>query len=202
MAIGVDDITELEDPTGMNPVNPTGRAFSIDVGAAAIPDRATFERLATEYRGVWSTKFVIIDIDTDRPALYFSNTTNEPRHNQILRTLALTWREAGFIRGSIASHEEVYRLTFVPRREHREALDALELVERVYALVAASMPVIDDDLAYWIRTDWLPEFQPVRESFKASRVNLVFFDDLFARASFLPLESRRGLWPVAGDGSR
>ena len=40
-----DDITELADPVGMNPVNPAA-AIALSDGTVAVPDHATFETLA------------------------------------------------------------------------------------------------------------------------------------------------------------
>ena len=40
----IDDITELEDPVGMNPVNPAP-AVPFDDGVVAVPDRGTFETI-------------------------------------------------------------------------------------------------------------------------------------------------------------
>ena len=194
----VDDITELGDPVGMNPVNPTGRAFSIDIGAAAIPDRATFEALAVEFRGTWSTKFVIVGMNTDAPAVYFSNLTIPQGHRDILRTLGVASENAGLIRGELHysspgnTSAGLYRFVIRPGAEHIDTLDDLELVERVYALLAASMPVIDDDLAYVILYDFLPDLQPDLESYRASRVNLVFENELLAGAGFLPLNPGEG----------
>ena len=41
----IDDITELADPAGMNPVNPAA-AIEFDDGAVTVPDRETFETLS------------------------------------------------------------------------------------------------------------------------------------------------------------
>ena len=80
----IDDITELEDPLGMNPVNP---AASIEVsdGAVAIPDRGTFETLA------WgqTVKIILTDIHTDRPGFYFQNTRTHLGHNGFLDAVGI-----------------------------------------------------------------------------------------------------------------
>ena len=199
----VDDITELGDSTGLNPVNPTGHRLvrRLSLGTAAIPDRATFERLAYEHRGAWQLKFMVIDLDTDQPSLYFSDTTSTSRHNATLRELGITWNEAHDLRGTLEYRpatvgsiegEGVYTFTILSRREHRDLLDSLDVVERVYALLAASLPVIDDDLGYLVRTDWLPALQPDLGSYQASRVLLVFDSELFSESSFIPLNPGEG----------
>ena len=79
----VDDIAELRDAAGMNPVNPA--AMEPSDGVVAIPDHATFERL--DYQQV--LKFVLVDMDTDRPHLYFVNATTHPLHQGVLGCLGL-----------------------------------------------------------------------------------------------------------------
>ena len=75
----IDDITELGDPVGMNPVNP---AASVDLsdGALAVPDKQTYDTLAI-YR---TFKFILLGWDTDRPSLYFINAKQYPHHQTFL----------------------------------------------------------------------------------------------------------------------
>ena len=83
-----DDITELGDPVGMNPVNP---AVTVDLsrGAVSISNRQTFERLSykgrtvltdTHLRNLEYVKFTIALMDTDRPVVYFQNTNTYRQH--------------------------------------------------------------------------------------------------------------------------
>ena len=194
----VDDITELGDTIGLNPINPTGRNLvgRLGDGAAAIPDRATFEQLGWELQGIWGMKFMIIGLDTEKPQLYFSNSIGSTTHVAILRELGITWDEAHHLRGNLSWRAAtagsiqgagVYSFIIKPRREHVDALDSLDVVERVYTLLAASMPVVDDDLAYRIVNDWLPDLQPNLSKYQASRTKLAFEDELFVETSFLPL---------------
>ena len=92
----IDDITELGDPVGMNPVNPAP-AVELNDGAVVIPDRDTFEALAISSR----LKFIAFDIDTDRPVLYFMNTKTHDNHNSFLDTVGLDF-DLDAYRGDIA----------------------------------------------------------------------------------------------------
>ena len=69
----VDDITELGDPVGMNPVN-SAATIASNIGAVVIPDLDTFEELSYEFEGNLYVKFVLFDMLTDRPGLYFQNS--------------------------------------------------------------------------------------------------------------------------------
>ena len=65
----IDDITELGDPVGKNPVNPATAVELVD-GAVAIPGRETFESLS----GPMILKLVAFGIETDQLGIYFVNT--------------------------------------------------------------------------------------------------------------------------------
>ena len=76
----IDDITELDSLGSMNPVNPAV-TIEFSEGAVAIPDHATFEAFAYgSFTGELYVKFVLLDMDTDRPRVYFMNTKTYPRH--------------------------------------------------------------------------------------------------------------------------
>ena len=132
----IDDITELQDPVGMNPLN---RASSIPFadGAVAIPDRETFEALSykggsvsndTHLIGLEFVKFILVDMDTDNPLVYFQNTETHRAHFLFESTIDL-WsnprlrRFQGTMRGVIVYHPNavapdgslgVYRYEFEP----------------------------------------------------------------------------------------
>ena len=61
-----------------------------------------------------------------------------------------------------------------------------------YTLLAASMPLLDDNLAFYIRNFDLPLFQSDLPLYRESRIDLVFDADIFADTSFLPLNPGEG----------
>ena len=65
----VDDITELGDPVGMNPVN-SAATIAPNIGAVVIPDLEAFEELSYEFEGNLYVKFVLLDMITARPGLW------------------------------------------------------------------------------------------------------------------------------------
>ena len=73
----IDDLTELGNPVGMNPVNPAA-GIDLSDGALAVPDRETFETISIYLRGKSHVKFLVAGLvagmDTDRPRVYFMNT--------------------------------------------------------------------------------------------------------------------------------
>ena len=85
---GIDDIAELADPVGMNPLNPAAAISFVD-GALAVPDRETFEALAYKgnrisyhsyLRDLEFVNFYIVDVYSGYPRVYFINTNTHLSH--------------------------------------------------------------------------------------------------------------------------
>ncbi len=189
----IDDITELGDPVGMNPVNP-GIALELSHGAVAIPDRATFETLAyPDPGGPFQIKFVLGDRDSDRPSLYFQNTNTFLHHDYFLD--ALNFDPLGpASEGTIFYDPELvapdgsrglYYYSVAGR-------PSLRLWQRVYTLLAASMPLLDDNLALWVSNRRLPQIQADLALYREPRVNLVFDESVFGETDFLALNPGEG----------
>ena len=124
----IDDLTELAAPVSMNPVNPA--AININNGAVAIPDRNTFQTLSFQTRSkrfdwIEINKFFLLDMDTDRPRVYFANTETHMTHQSLLDAVGLEW-DAGVFFGQIDYYPKlvapdgspgVYVLTRIHRSE-------------------------------------------------------------------------------------
>ena len=205
-----DDITELADPVGMNPVNPA--AIELSDGAVAVPDQETREMISTRSSARRYLKFVLFDMDTDAPGVYFMNTETHPGHAAFLDLIGLEWNQDGLITGQIIYHPElvapdgspgVYTFYWdsvrVGRREKNEPDGSwvyqsyhFSLVTRSYTVLAASMPLLDDNLAFYIRNSDLPFLQTDLPLYRESRIPLVFDEDIYAETSFLALNPGEG----------
>ena len=64
--------------------------------------------------------------------------------------------------------------------------------ERVHTLLAASMPLLDDNLALWIAKRHLPQIQADLRSDQAPRAYLVFDEDVHGETDFLALNPGEG----------
>ena len=203
-----DDITELNNLGAMNPVNP-----AIAVGysgvAAALPDRETFESLA--YRslsGGLHVNFNIFNMDTDRPSLYFQDTNRARYHRDLLSLIDDPGGDAGTtLKGTITYHSELVAPDGSPGVYLLET--ELRSVGPSYTLLSASMPMLDDNLVLWIRNRALPHFRANLPLYnQASRMNLVFDEDVFPEARFQALNPGEGygllrsLAPDERPGSR
>ena len=188
---GIDDITELDGLGSMNPVNPAA-AIALSVGTVAIPDRDTFDKLSYSDKYM---KFVMFGMDTaDRPGVYFMNTENYPDHRQFMEVIGLDWEQDGLLNGELTFHPElmspsgnlgVYYYEF-----QREPI--FSLMGHSHTLLAASIPLLDDNLALYISNGYLQYSQAELPLFRESRIPLLFDEDIHADTSFLSLNPGEG----------
>ena len=204
----IDDITELGDPVAMNPLNPA-RAVPFRDGAVAIPDRETFEALSYKGRDVpyhrhlqdlEFVKFYIIGLSADNMGVYFMNTETHRLHPDFGDAIGLwddpLWGQ-GYMGGEIIYHPNavapdgslgVYRYQFQP-------MDAYTFgyVARSYEVLAASMPLLDDNLAYYpMPRRALPLYHRERALYDDSRINVVLREDILPDVPFLPFNVGEG----------
>ena len=172
-------ITELEDPVGMNPVNAAAMEFSD--GAVAVPDRETFETIS-------------FGIDTDSPRLYFLNNKTHQTHHDFLRATGLELSLDGLISGDIFYHSRLFATDDSPGgyRFLLKFSHPFSLVARSYTVLAASMPLLKDNLAFHMPKYELPYLQPELPLYRTSRINLVFDEDVWGDTDFLALNPGEG----------
>ena len=189
----IDDISELADPVGMNPVNPApGIEFSD--GAVTIPDRETLEALAmVSNDGRAYLKFILLDWETDSPGVYFVNMGTHPVHRSFLDAVGL--EQSNVINGSMAYEPQLVApdgsqglYYFWPEA----GAPSFSLESRSYTLIAASVPLIEDNLALHIPDFMLSAYEHELPLYEASRLNLLFEDHLDPGASFLELNPGEG----------
>ena len=204
----IDDITELGDPVGMNPMNPA-RAVPFHDGAVAIPDRETFEALSYKGRDVpyhrhlqdlEFVKFYIIGVATDNMGIYFMNTETHRIHPDFGDAIGL-WEDPlwgqGYMGGEIIYHPNavapdgslgVYRYQFQPMDVY-----TFGYVARSYEALAASMPLLDDNLAYYpMPRRALPLYHREQALYDDSRINVVLREDILPDVPFLPFNVGEG----------
>ena len=203
-----DDITELADPVGMNPVNPVP-AMSLDDGAAAIPNRETYVSLA--YKGEigaidrhlagWeAVKFHMVDMNTHRPSVYFMNTKTYQRHDDFQAAVGLEVNPLHgheVMVGEMVYHPKavapdgslgVYRFQF-------GANDVYSFKEISYAftVLAASMPLLEDNLAYYpMWSKAVPRYHKDKSLYDDSRVDVLLAEDIAFDLDFISLNRGTG----------
>ena len=186
----VDDITELDNLGSMNPVNPAPVLAASD-GAPAIPNHEAYEEGFAS--SGYFTKFIISDIDKARPKLYFMNTTTHPLHDTFLELV-------GFKRSNVVLGHMIYRPELVAPNGTQgvyyfwgtNASHSFVTVARVYTLVAAGMPFLNDNLALIVPNGLLHYYNANLPLFKESRMNRIFLDDLGSGPVFVGLNPGEG----------
>ena len=203
----INDLTELDSLGSMNPLNPAA-AIEITDGAVAIPDRATFEAFAhSSFTDESFVKFVLFGMDTDRPRVYFVNTKTYMQHEEFFDALSLDRAGTSSMTvGEVTYHRElvapdgsqgVYRywLRFT---------QGFDYAARAYTALAASMPLLTDNLAYHLPNHNLRGLQYSLHLYEESRINLVFDEDLGDESDFVSMNPAQGygLLRVMGSGQR
>ena len=183
----IDDLTELATPVGMNPLNPAA-AIALTEGALSIPDLETFETLSL-YGFV---KFIAVGIDTDQVGIYFANTETYKQHADFLDALDFEWYEA--IDGSVTYDPDLVAPNGNPGVYYYdlEPSYSFSLAARFYTVFAAGMPLLEDNLAFYIKDSQLRYYQSDLPLFRDSRMSLVFDEDIRRETSFLALNPAEG----------
>ena len=199
----IDDITEVDDYGNMNPVN-FAASIAFNDGTVAIPDRETFEQLSYQsdqlpidlhLEGLEFVKFFITRINSDRPAVYFMNTVTHWCHCTFSDAVDFSFSHER--RGEIVYHPDVmapdgsmgvYRFEFEPGDGYPFAT-----VQYVYEVLAASMPLLENNLAYYpMPFRALPRYHREKEQYDASRVKVLLEEDILPDVDFISLNQETG----------
>ena len=207
----IDDLTELLDPVGMSPLNP-GPRIELSDGAATLPDRAAFAALSYHQagapQGFESVKFVLLNMGGDRPRAYFMNGETHRYHEDFRAAFGLADDLPGMLSGTVIYHPNItthdgsradYHFEFWPY-----AVYPFELVEHALTVLAASMPLIEGNLAYYMPPTAVPAWRRERALYDQSRVRVLFDEDITRARAFVALNSAEsyGFLQAASPGER
>ena len=181
----IDDLTELDDPR-MSPVNPA-TSIAIADGATTIPDRDSFESLSFGESGL--VKFVLFGLNTDRPGVYFMNMNQYGHHSDFLETLGL--ERALAVTGNLV-HSPSLGLYYFSAYSEERPFGSSTAAERVYTVLSAAMPFVEDELALLVWNHQLRSSRGSLELLRKSRVALVFEDDVYGDTGFAALNEGVG----------
>ncbi|MCF7971780.1 MAG: PEP/pyruvate-binding domain-containing protein [Methylococcaceae bacterium] len=187
-------------------------AIEQNKGALLLPDRSAFERLAAKSdvsgaSGVQELKFVIVDLDSSHPVLFFMNSQATPLHYDFVREVLNRYQNINYDQGATQFINETY---FRNNRHHiagsivaydhfsesentqTSGLYALEfwptdpvpanLIAQVYHTVSAAMPFLSTPLAYHpVGNTHELEYATFAEQFAAQHIRTIHTDSLFAQ---------------------
>ena len=197
----IDDIIELENPVGMspinrNPVNPN----SIDLidGAMTIPDLETFNALSIlhPHTGTSNFKFYIVGLDTADPSIFFFNANTHNYHSSFQNAVNIgnltNWESLGvFFFDPNATAPDGTSGAYVFRLQPYSAY-SFEVIDIAYTMLAASMPLVDNNLAYYVPAADVGYYQYDAASYNESRINVLLEDDFVSDNPFVPLNPAEG----------
>ena len=192
----IDDITELDDTAG-DPVNPAA-AIALSDGAVTVPDQATFETLSFKWENKIFIKVVLLDTDTDtdRPSMYFTNVKTYAAHNYFLDAVGIDRRGQvlgeGLVYGTIVYDPNVSSGSYYYWLRPSNTYYSVARMEYFYTLLAASMPLLENNLAVHMENSQLRFLQPDLPLYRESRIPLVFDEDIYPETSFLALNPGEG----------
>lgn len=178
-----------------------------ECGTLWIEDRADFEFFAdrNNFPGamqVLEVKFLIANVDTPNPQLYFMNTANHPYHYYFARD-CLGWtmslytfnRETYFsderknLAGSLIAHDHyepnestrgIYAMEFWPTDPV-----SFQFVQMAYNLIATHMPFAGDKLYYHAAGETQEALHEAElELYEASALPVIETDDLYANVTY------------------
>jgi len=183
---GVDDLTELADPVGANPLNPAPRLDARN-GAVIVPDAATFGALSYQgndvardsyLAGLEFMKFWIVGTNTAHPAVYFMNTNTFRAHPEFASAVGLPAGRGpapGTMRGDVVwnpngtapdGSKGTYRFAFQPSDAY-----SFKEIAVAFELLSANMPFLSDNLLYYpFPQSALPLYQKEKALYDAYRV--------------------------------
>ena len=140
-------------------------------------------------------KFFLYDMDTDRPGVYFMNTVTHRSHSSFAVSVYVPQR--GRMRGEIVYHPNVvapdgslgvYRFEFQPVDSY-----AFGAVQYAYEVMAASMPLLENNLAYYpMPLRALPLYHEEKTLYDNSRVNVLLEEDILPEVDFISLNQGTG----------
>ena len=177
-------------------------------GTVAIPDRATFELLSYKGRTVpfhgylrdlEFLKFYISRVNSSRPMVYFINTNTHTLHPDFWRAVHGfgSQHSSSLLAGELVFHPNavapdgslgVYRFEYKSWNGYR-----FEQISMINDALAASMPLLENNLAYHPRTEEMQRaYRQEQALFDASRVNVLLAEEILPDVPFLPLNVGQG----------
>ena len=189
----IDDLTELSDPVVMNPVN-AAPAIAFSDGAVAIPDNETLRALGHNVGDKTYLKFLLVHMYTDTPGVYFLNGSTHFTHQAFMEAAGLELRDV--IVGDMAYHPDLVARDG-SRGVYSYSLQGGEFTfsfeSRAYALLAASLPLLDRNLALYIPGgSWRSRYGSELSLIEASRINPLYDADIVPPSGFLALNPGLG----------
>lgn len=201
---GVDDIAEYENTPFQGPIN-AAAPIDINDGVVVIDSFSTFKKLSITKEYVqWSeflngkgfVKFMIVDFHTTHPKIYFIDSYTHDLHADFAQKVGIDHLGDQVKTGQIIYHPTTVAnngnlgtFTFNYSNGHGKDFD---VVQRSHELLAANMPFVKNNLAYFITPRNEDEYERDRALFQDSRIPILFEADIYAEIDYWGLNQAEG----------
>ncbi len=204
---GLTDVEELRFYDRQHPLNPA--IVEAHHGAAVVRHREDFESMARRdsvpgANGIREMKFLMTDVDTDKPKLFLINTKRHPYHvyfywyglgrtdvdGRVFNSQTyFTNTNRKNLAGSVLAHDSyegadgrtgLYTMEFWPTDPV-----TFHFVETAYEMLSACLPFIDGQLAYHPAGETQRTvFAEEREAFDRSMIRTISTEELFGSKTY------------------
>lgn len=201
---GYDDITEFNNLPGQSPLSAAEPIDLIDA-TVAIDNLTTYDALAIQLdvvpffeflNGKKFLKFIILDFDSENPTVYFMNSATHWLHAEFAEWLGVDYLADDVQRGNVTYHPTVpapngtlgtFAFNYSNNGER-----SFPKVQRTQELLAANMPLLQNNLSYFVTLNNEGGYYWEEELYENSRVSVVLESDVFAQVDYLGLNQTEG----------
>ncbi|MCZ4408197.1 hypothetical protein O3Q51_05225 [Cryomorphaceae bacterium 1068] len=201
---GYDDITEFSNLPSQSPFSAAEPIDIIDA-TVAIDTITTFNTLSLQapviqffefLNGKEFLKFIILDFDSDNPTVYFMNSGTHWLHAEFADWLGVDYLADDVQRGNVVFHPTIPgangTLGTFAFNYSNNAERSFPTVQRTQELLAANMPIIKNNLAYFVTLNNEGGYYWEEELYEGSRVSVVLESDVYAQVDYLGLNLEEG----------
>lgn len=201
---GQDDWAEYNAMPLQGPLN-SAAPVPVEHGLLTLNTLSAFTAVSThengtpwvEYlNGVEYTKFIIVDFFSAHPKTYFINSNAYDLHVDFADYLGINHLAPGVIKGQLIYQPMILSGngtlgTYTFNFSNNEAQD-FAVVQRTQELIAANMPYLNNNLAYFITANNEDDYEANIALYQNSRVPVVFETDVYAGINYWGLNLAEG----------
>ncbi len=201
---GYDDLTEYQNLPAQSPFSRSEPMDIVDA-AVAIDNTQTFNALSTQLpvvqffeflNGKEFLKFIILDFYSDTPSVYFMNSETHWLHSEFADWLGVDYLADDVSRGNVVFHPTIPSsngtLGTFAFNYSNNGQKAFGDVQRTNEILAANMPVLRNNLAYFVTLNNEDGYYWEEELYENSRVSVILESDVYSQIDYLGLNLTEG----------
>ncbi len=200
---GEDDIIEFYDMPTQGPFN-YAAPIDLNDGSVTVDEQTTFKELSISGIDVpWApflddqefVKFVIVDLNSNKPELYFINSETHYIHQDFMDEVGISIFD-DVITGEIVFHPTVVAdngtLGVYSFNYSFGFGEPFSTVQKCHEFIALNMPYLKNNLSYFVTSDSEFQYFNEKDKFDDSRVPILFEDEVYADIDYLALNVSEG----------